>query len=55
MAIKADLEPHSGRWVFGYERWKKDLAEVFSELAQGGRLDVHYGSHLASKKWSCVV
>ncbi len=35
--IKADLEPLSGRLVFGYARWRMDWVNVSSELAQGRR------------------
>ncbi len=49
MAIKADLEPLSGEWVFGFERLRKDLVELSKGLSQGGHLDVRNGSHLASK------
>ncbi len=55
MTIKADLEPHSGQWVFGFERLRKDLVELSKGLSQGGHLGVRNGSHLPSKKWSCVV
>ncbi len=35
--IKADLEPISGRRIFGNARWRKDWRKVFSELAQDRR------------------
>ncbi len=35
--IKADLEPLSGKRIFGYARWRKGWVNVSSELAQDRR------------------
>ncbi len=36
--VKADLEPHSGRRVFGHARWRKDWVKISSELARDRQL-----------------
>ncbi len=35
--VEFDLEPHSGKWVFGHARWRKDCVKVSSEFAQNRR------------------
>ncbi len=32
--VRADLEPHSGRRVFGHARWRKDWVKISSELVR---------------------